>query len=144
MGTRSCIAVDHGGVIKAVYCHYDGYLENNGKILYENYPSERANYLVSLGDLSTLGKDTDPDPLRGDHSFKTPQRGVCVFYGRDRKEKGVEFNTLESLQEMFDVYCHCEYFYLMRDGQWLVSTGYEFQPLKDALIEAEILQVANY
>ena len=82
MGTRSCIAVDHGGVIKAVYCHYDGYLEHNGKILYENYTSERANYLVSLGDLSELGKDTDPDPLRGDHSFSNSQRGVCVFYGQ--------------------------------------------------------------
>ena len=54
MGTRSVIAVMHGTNAKAVYCHWDGYLEHNGKILQEHYNSVKANELVSLGDLSCL------------------------------------------------------------------------------------------
>ena len=37
MATRSCIGIKHGDVIKSVYCHWDGYLDHNGKILLENY-----------------------------------------------------------------------------------------------------------
>ena len=46
MGTRSVIAVMHGTNAKAVYCHWDGYLEHNGKILQEHYNSVKANELV--------------------------------------------------------------------------------------------------
>ena len=56
MGTRSAIAVKHGNRIKAVYCHWDGYLEHNGVILNEFYnASPVANNLVALGDISSLG-----------------------------------------------------------------------------------------
>ena len=54
MGTRSRIAVMHGSVCKSVYCHWDGYLDNNGRILQEYYDSAKANNLVALGDLSSL------------------------------------------------------------------------------------------
>lgn len=38
MSTRSTIAYENAdGTIKKVYCHYDGYLEHNGKILAEHY-----------------------------------------------------------------------------------------------------------
>ena len=55
MGTRSRIGVMHGDVVKSVYCHWDGYLEHNGQILLEHYDSAKANNLVALGDLSSLG-----------------------------------------------------------------------------------------
>ena len=36
MATRSTIAkLGKDGIIKAVYCHSDGYLEHNGKVLNE-------------------------------------------------------------------------------------------------------------
>jgi hypothetical protein len=54
MGTRSVIGVYHGGNAKAVYCHWDGYLDHNGRILLDHYDSPRANELVALGDLSSL------------------------------------------------------------------------------------------
>ena len=56
MGTRSRIGVMHGDKCKSVYCHWDGYLDHNGRILQEHYDSSRANNLVALGDISSLGK----------------------------------------------------------------------------------------
>ncbi len=55
MGTRSRIGVMHGDVCKSVYCHWDGYLDHNGRILQEHYDSAQANHLVALGDISSLG-----------------------------------------------------------------------------------------
>lgn len=38
MSTRSTIAYENAdGTIKKVYCHYDGYVRHNGKILAEHY-----------------------------------------------------------------------------------------------------------
>ena len=38
MGTRSTIAIHNkNGEIKSVYCHWDGYYEHNGVILYNFY-----------------------------------------------------------------------------------------------------------
>lgn len=38
MSTRSTIAIEHAdGTVKKVYCHYDGYISHNGKILAEQY-----------------------------------------------------------------------------------------------------------
>ena len=38
MATRSTIAIQlENGSINQVYCHWDGYLSNNGKILMEYY-----------------------------------------------------------------------------------------------------------
>ncbi len=59
MGTRSRIGVMHGSNCKSVYCHWDGYLEHNGKLLLEHYDSSKANHLVALGDLSSLDKNVE-------------------------------------------------------------------------------------
>jgi hypothetical protein len=45
MGTRSTIALEFAdGTVEQVYCHWDGYLSNNGKILQAHYmdPFEQA------------------------------------------------------------------------------------------------------
>jgi hypothetical protein len=136
MGTRSCIAVQHGDIIKAVYCHWDGYLSHNGRILQEHYNSERANYLVALGDVSSLGAELEPSKDSG-HSFKTPEKGVCVFYGRDRGDTGVGFKTCFTFADLLDSFNFCEYFYLMQDGEWWVSEGGAFELLSTALNQPE-------
>ena len=84
MGTRSRIGVMHGDKLKSVYCHWDGYLSNNGKILQNHYDSAKANHLVSLGDLSSLGTT-----IGEKHDFDT-RTDCCTFYGRDRDETGTE------------------------------------------------------
>ena len=38
MATRSTIALEFAdGTVQQVYCHWDGYIDHNGKILFENY-----------------------------------------------------------------------------------------------------------
>lgn len=135
MSTRSCIAVDHGGIIKAIYCHWDGYLEGVGKTLLDHYTSPLANELVALGNLSILAAKIHP--TEGvEHCFDTAEHGVCVFYDRDRQDDklSVGFTTLGNQDELFVYFCKCEYFYLMRDDEWLVSTGGPFEPLQAALV----------
>ena len=101
MGTRSRIAVMHGEVCKSVYCHWDGYLEHNGAILLEHYDSSKANQLVAMGDLSSLGrvlgekrpfskfeiKDEDPErEAKLALIEQAESEGWCTFYDRDRGE----------------------------------------------------------
>lgn len=50
MSTRSTIGIKENGIIRSIYCHWDGYPENNGKILYEHYNSkEKVEELLRLG-----------------------------------------------------------------------------------------------
>jgi hypothetical protein len=136
MSTRSAIGVMHGNKAKVVYCHHDGYLNFNGQILQEHYSSAKANNLVALGDMSSLGQNLAA-PEGVTHSYRDPLIGVCVFYGRDRGEDGCEFQVCQSDAEMFDTYSDCEYFYIMKDGVWFVSQGEgtEWKVLAEALKE---------
>lgn len=145
MGTRSRIAVMHGDNCKSVYCHWDGYLENNGRILQEYYDSAKANNLVALGDLSSLCPEIDAG--EDSHSFEQPKLGVTIFYGRDRGETGTEFktdSTFEAFLERVDGCC-AEWYYIMRDGVWYVGNLYsrdtkfykQLVPLAEALATIE-------
>ena len=123
MGTRSAIAVKHGNNIKAVYCHYDGYLSHNGAILQKYYNSAKANNLVALGDLSSLGTDIGEahDFDRLDIMCKYDKDGFrsdTNFYERDRGESGCEFRTFANEEEFILNMEHigCGYFYVMQNG----------------------------
>lgn len=147
MGTRSRIGVMHGEKCKSVYCHWDGYLSHNGEMLSKHYDSTKANFLVALGDLSSLRPDVFV--AEGvEHSFEKPAEDICVFYGRDRGESGTEWKTdttFEAFLERADG-CGAEYYYIMRDGEWYVGTTYESDvkfggklvPLAVALAEADL------
>jgi hypothetical protein len=52
MSTRSFIALEEGDKYKAIYCHWDGYPEHNGKILVANYNTQEK--IKKLGSKSTL------------------------------------------------------------------------------------------
>ena len=135
MGTRSRIGVMHGDIVKSVYCHWDGYLEHNGRILQEHYNSAKANNLVALGDISTLREHIAiPDGI--DHSFEKPLPSITVFYGRDRGETGVEFKAAHTFAEFLEQCDNCgaEYYYINRDGVWYCGTTYEnTHPLSKSL-----------
>ena len=133
MGTRSLIGVMHGDNCKFVYCHWDGYVAHNGKILQEHYDSAKANHLVALGDISSLNRNVViPDGV--EHSFDKPAEGITTFYGRDRGETGVDFQSVNSFDAFLKrVSDSCaEYYYIMRDGEWFVGAVYG--PLKYKLV----------
>ena len=129
MGTRSLIAVVHGNNYKTVYCHWDGYLSHNGRILQEHYDSPKANNLIALGNISSLTPnigekhpfsqfDTDM-PAK---EFEAKFGNMTTFYGRDRDEEGQEFITHTSKESLIEHFNDgwCEFAYIMQDGVWYV------------------------
>lgn len=90
MTTRSYIAIeDKNGTVKGVWCHCDGYLEHNGKILLEHYNTlERAKKIVNLGYLDYLGVSLEPSELVKNYDY------IELRYLRPRKYKA--FNKLPS------------------------------------------------
>jgi hypothetical protein len=58
MATRSNIAIENQDrTVSSIYCHFDGYIDEVGKTLYENYNTrEKMEQLIALGDISSLGK----------------------------------------------------------------------------------------
>jgi len=128
MATRSIIAkLDDKGV-KAIYCHSDGYLSNNGKILDQHYTDcSKLNELLADGDISSL-KDTIKD---------------TIFYNRDKGEKtltAILKDETELLEHAFE-YCDAEYVYMFAYGSWYVydnangigNCSYQFIELEEAL-----------
>lgn len=61
MGTRSTIALEFtDGTVQQIYCHWDGYLDNNGAILAEHYQDPFVlRDLIALGDFSSLCESVD-------------------------------------------------------------------------------------
>jgi len=147
MGTHSRIGVMHGDIVKSVYCHWDGYLEHNGVILQKHYDSARANNLVALGDISSLGKEIGEkhpfsrfDTDISDEAYEKLYGNMTTFYGRDRDEQGVDFKVAHTFASFLDQVeaCGAEYYYIMRDGVWYCGSpdkGSKLVPLAEALAE---------
>ncbi len=97
MSTRSHIGIrNEDGSLDVIYCHWDGYLSHNGKLLFHHYQNpEKVRELVSLGDISSL--NIHVKPTESTHSYATPQKDVVVAYGRDRHEDGVDTRHFESM-----------------------------------------------
>jgi hypothetical protein len=146
MGTRSRIGVMHGDKLKSVYCHWDGYLSHNGKILQAHYDSAKANHLVSLGDISSLRPeigvahpfstwDTDMAPAEYEAQFAN----MTTFYGRDRDETGVDFTVDQSYAEFLSKDYDYEYYYIMNDGVWYVGVAYDV----DGMVPGQLYVLAE-
>jgi len=125
MATRSTIAIERAdGTVAQVYCHWDGYLDHNGKLLLNHWSNfEKLEQLIALGDLSALGENIDD----------------CVFYGRDRGETGVLASTFANFEDYYTNATQEEFDYILRcDGFWDVNQPYKskkFTMLSDELYE---------
>jgi len=123
----------HGDNCKSIYCHWDGYLEYNGSLLQKHYDSAKANNLVALGDLSSLKPEIGIQHAFGYHGteisaedYEKQFGNMCTFYGRDRGEKNVEFQTDTDFDAFIERVqgCCAEWYYIMRDGVWYVGNIY--------------------
>ena len=147
MATRSTIAkLGKDGIIKAVYCHSDGYLEHNGKILNEYYKDEsKVDELLAHGDLSTLNQNIGEKlPFNDYMSFH--EKKQCRFYHRDRGED-LMFNEFESDIEYVEWAAELAngFIYLYAYGYWYVYDSFavkcygeptnKFVELEEALYE---------
>jgi hypothetical protein len=112
------------GKYHGIYCHSDGYLDWNGRILLKHYrdPAKVAQ-LVALGDLSSISEQGEPTAYhrdRGEHyDDVAPQVDATATAVADRLD-------------------HDGYVYVFEDGAWTVNG----QPLQDALTnkDASILR----
>jgi hypothetical protein len=144
MATRSTIALEFAdGTVQQVYCHWDGYLDNNGRILQAHYSNPFVlRDLIDLGDVSSLR------PTVGTaHPFGYLGTGIdsvtydklygemTTFYGRDRGEQGTGAKKFADFADYKENFCHEEYAYILRtDGNWYVKQySNDFELLKDAL-----------
>ena len=137
MGTRSMIAIQnpYSKDVRAVYCHWDGYLEHNGAILQKHYAaSSKVNNLVALGDLSSLRAEIGEkhtfsrlDSTLPEEEYERLYGNMCTFYTRDRGEDA-PFKVFKNLKEAESYYegSWCEYLYVFKykasddfqSGEW--------------------------
>ena len=137
MGTRSMIAIQnpYSKDVRAVYCHWDGYLEHNGSILHKHYSaSPKVNNLIALGDISSLRPKIGEKhafsklevPMDGD-AYDKLYGNMTTFYTRDRGEDTPfkVFPTLKKAEDYFEG-SWCEYLYVFKykksddyqSGEW--------------------------
>jgi hypothetical protein len=126
MATRSFIGkLEPNGTIRAIYCHWDGYLEHNGKLLAEHYRTDdKINKLLDEGALSVLGMEVGTK-----HPFDELQhQAQCTFYARDRGEDIEETKAqVFSTEEEFVSQARgswAEYVYLWKDQKWFYKQLY--------------------
>ena len=108
MATRSTIAVRHAdNTVSQIYCHWDGYLENNGRILHEHYTTlEQVEAIVAGGDMSSLSVNKD----------------CCDYY--TARGEDLNIRKYENILDYSRRRQNEEYDYLWEQGQWKV-VGYE-------------------
>ena len=131
MSTRSMISVKvKKGLYKTVYCHFDGYISWNGKILLNYYNRLDAVLdLIALGNLSSLDKYITC-PIY--HSWDRNVDDYSVFYGRDRGYKDEQckvFKTEKALKQSIN--WDIDYHYLFKNDKWYIDG----QRLTQKLIE---------
>jgi hypothetical protein len=145
MGTRSTIALEFAdGTVQQVYCHWDGYLDHNGKILLNHYSDPfKLRDLIDLGYMSSLG-----ERIGTQHAFDKAPEGECTFYKRDRNESGCEANKFKDLKDYYENVQGEEYDYILspRNGkaQWYVryyDTQGNWIPLEHAFEQQELEQL---
>ena len=137
MGTRSMIAIQnpYNKTVRAVYCHWDGYLEHNGAILQKHYSnSPKVNNLIALGDISSLKAEIGEkhdfsrlDSTLPEAEYEAKYGNMTTFYTRDRGEDAPfkQFPTLKKAESYFEG-SWCEYLYVFKyskaddyqSGEW--------------------------
>ena len=106
MGTRSNIAyLKEDESVVVMYCHYDGYLDHNGRILLNHYNNEEeAQELVDNGYASSLSSTLEE-----------------INDGRANKDKPETYRSLGNYMTWNVDPLFIEFIYLWRDDQWWVA-----------------------
>ena len=134
MGTRSTIALEFAdGTVQQVYCHWDGYLSNNGQILRDHYSDPfKLQELIDLGDISSLRPTVGTKHAFSQFETKMSSEDydklygeMTTFYGRDRGETGVTAKSFKDYADYIDNHQYEEYEYILRQVEgkavWFVK-----------------------
>ena len=110
MGTRSFVGVMVGDKCRAVYIHFDGYLEGVGADLQAYTTQKVVEELIRHGDRSSLDSG---------------------YYKEDRGETDVDPVEYDTFQEFYEA-CNDafgEWYYIFKDGVWYCGNTYDGSPL---------------
>ncbi len=144
--TRSQIGkIDKAGKITSVYVHWDGSPDTRVPLLKHYKDTKKLNKLLDLGKqgISSLEKEIGDKP----QDFNKPDRGITVFYGRDRNEMDHEDMTMKSDVKSIQKYLKdagnhssAEFVYLFdeRDGKWYMADVYDDKELKPVKESVEV------
>lgn len=104
MGTRSFVGVVINDKVRAIYVHFDGYLEGVGAELQEYLTQSEVEELISHGDRSSLDGG----------------------YYKDRGEDDVEPRDYDTFQDFFEAAkdSWAEWYYVFKDGTWYCGNTY--------------------
>lgn len=153
MGTRSTIALEFAdGTVEQVYCHWDGYLSNNGQLLLNYYSNPFVlRDLIDMGDISSLGRVIGTKhPFSSYGSDETEKAlyeaaqaaGATTFYARDRGETGVEAKKFKDFADYKANHQYEEYEYILRNVNgiaiWFVAEhGDNYVELAQAIMDEQ-------
>ena len=91
-----------------IYCHWGGDLDQNGRILYDNYLTDAdVDELLDLGDASYIDKTIEE----------------CCFYSRDRGEEKENMYTDVKSNFRLNTASKRELCFLWNKDEWWVSSG---------------------
>jgi hypothetical protein len=134
MATRSTISLEFAdGTIGQVYCHWDGYLAHNGKMLQEYYSNPFVlRDLIDLGSLSSLRPTIGTkhpfsmfEANMTQDEYANLYRDMCTFYGRDRGEGEYQATYFKDYEHFLVDGQAEEYDYILRNvngvATWFVS-----------------------
>ena len=124
MGTRSFVGVMVGSKCRAIYVHWDGYLEGVGAECQDYTTQADVEELISHGDRSSLDEG----------------------YYADRGEEGCEPRDYDSFEEFYNAEhdSWAEYYYVFKDGVWYCGDTYGNTPISKKLVPyAEALEAMN-
>jgi hypothetical protein len=151
MATRSTIALEFAdGTIGQVYCHWDGYLAHNGKMLMEYYSNPFIlRDLIDLGSLSSLRPQIGTkhpfsmfEANMTQDEFSNLYRDMCTFYERDRGERSADATYFKDYEHFLVDGQAEEYDYILRNvngvATWFVSDhDGDFVTLESAIMDEE-------
>jgi hypothetical protein len=145
--------------VRAVYCHWDGYLEHNGAILNKHYASSsKANNLIALGDISSLRPEIGEKhafsklevPMDGD-AYDKLYGNMTTFYTRDRGED-TPFKVFANLSKASEHYTWSDYYYVFKyskaddyqSGEWFFKkNGGRWKKLAPAIAKLDPKECAE-
>ena len=143
MGTRSRIGYelpDHSVV--SVYCHWDGYVEGNGRILVEHYQDREAvKELIDGGSMSSLRttQTWESEIMKDGRDYVLDENGQIQYtHSRDPQpmyhtERGDELDVQHtSFDDFCSDMCGEEFVYLYDlNGNWKAwEIGWSKEPTK--------------
>ena len=113
MGTRSFVGVMIGDQCRAIYVHYDGYLEGVGADLQDYTTQDSVEQMISQGDRTSLHGP----------------------YYKDRGDDNVKPQDYKDFTEFFEAAdgAWCEWYYIFKDGVWYCGNTYSESELYGTL-----------